>query len=112
MTFNSVKMCDKYRYRAGIEGTNSRFIHMMGARRVRYRGLKRVGFAETMKAVGINMFRVARYLRKTRKIVDPNHLSNYFHAILVILKIIYSIISKKRVLLSKGTTIYSYCLDF
>ena len=103
---------DKYRYRAGIEGTNSRFIHMMGARRVRYRGLKRVGFAETMKAVGINMFRVARYLRKTGKIVDPNHFSNLFYRILVILIKIYIIISKKKNLLSKETTIYSYCLNF
>jgi hypothetical protein len=53
---------DKYRYRAGIEATISRFIHMTGARRVRYRGMKRVGFAETMKALGINIFRITKYV--------------------------------------------------
>jgi hypothetical protein len=54
---------DKYRYRAGIEGTNARYIHMTGARRVRYRGQENVEFAETIKALGINMFRVAKYIR-------------------------------------------------
>jgi len=62
---------DKYRYRSGIEGTNSRFIHMTGARRVRYRGLEKVEFAETLKALGINMFRVARYLIRMGKSIDP-----------------------------------------
>lgn len=52
---------DKYRYRAGIEATNSRYIHMTGARRIRYRGLKRVDFAARLKAVGINMFRAAKF---------------------------------------------------
>ena len=56
---------DKYRYRAGIEATNARFIHMTGARRVRYRGIKNVEFAETMKALGINMFRVQKHIQKT-----------------------------------------------
>jgi hypothetical protein len=52
---------DKYRYRAGIEATNSRYIHMTGARRFRYRGLKRVDYAARLKAVGINMFRAAKF---------------------------------------------------
>lgn len=54
---------DKYRYRAGIEGTNSRFIQMTGARRLRYRGLNRVSFAELMKILGMNLFRVTRYIQ-------------------------------------------------
>lgn len=53
---------DKYRYRAGIEATNSRYIHMTGARRMRYRGLKRIDYAATLKALGINMFRTARFM--------------------------------------------------
>lgn len=51
---------DKYRYRAGIEATNSRYIHMTGARRIRYRGLKRLDYAARLKALGINMFRTAK----------------------------------------------------
>jgi hypothetical protein len=38
---------------------------MTGARRVRYRGIENVEFAETMKALGINMFRVQKYTQKT-----------------------------------------------
>ncbi len=54
---------DKYRYRSGIEATNTRYIHMTGARRLRYRGLIRVDFAATLKALGINIFRTAKFLR-------------------------------------------------
>ena len=53
---------DQYRYRAGIEATNSRFIHMTGARRLRYRGLKRIDYAARLKALGINMFRAAKFM--------------------------------------------------
>lgn len=58
---------DKYRYRAGIEGTNSRFIGMTGARRLRYRGLGRVRFAGILKVLGVNLFRVTRYIQQTGK---------------------------------------------
>ena len=71
---DSPEFKDKYRYRSGIEATNSRYIHMTGARRVRYRGLKKVEFAETMKALGINMFRVQRYKLKTGKYLNPNSI--------------------------------------
>ncbi len=53
---------EKYRYRAGIEATNSRYIHMTGARRLRYRGLSRVDYAARLKALGINLFRTAKYV--------------------------------------------------
>ena len=53
---------EKYRYRAGIEATHSRYIHMTGARRMRYRGLKCIDYAARLKALGINMFRAAKYL--------------------------------------------------
>ena len=55
---------DEYRYRSGIEATNSRFIHMTGARRSRYRGLEKMRFAQTMKALAINVFRIAKFMRK------------------------------------------------
>jgi len=67
----SAEFKDKYRYRSGIEGTNSRYIHMTGARRVRYRELENVGFAETIKALGINMFRVNKYIKEIGDIIDP-----------------------------------------
>lgn len=52
---------DKYRYRSGIEASISRFIHMTGARRLRYRGFKRVDYAARLKALGINIFRTADF---------------------------------------------------
>jgi len=52
---------DKYRYRSGIEASIGRFIHQTGARRLRYRGLTRVDYAARLKALGINIFRTARY---------------------------------------------------
>lgn len=52
---------DKYRYRSGVEASISRFIHMTGARRLRYRGLKRVDYAARLKALGINIFRTAKF---------------------------------------------------
>lgn len=67
---DSPEFKDKYRYRAGIEATNSRYIHMTGARRVRYRGQENVEFAEIMKALGINMFRVTKYINNSNKFLD------------------------------------------
>ncbi len=52
---------DKYRYLSGVEASISRFICMTGARRLRYRGLKRVDYAARLKALGINIFRTAKY---------------------------------------------------
>jgi len=54
----------KYRYRAGIEGTNSRYGHMIGSRRLRYQGLECVRFGWVTKALGINLFRTAKYVSK------------------------------------------------
>ena len=53
---------EKYRYRAGIEATHSRYIHMTGARRLCYRGLKRIDYAARLKALAINMFRAAKFM--------------------------------------------------
>lgn len=58
----SDKFKDKYRHRSGVEASISRYIHMTGARRLRYRGLKRVDYAARLKALGINIFRTARFL--------------------------------------------------
>ena len=61
---------NKYRYRSGIEGTNSRYVHMLKAKRLRYRGLEPVRFAGTIKALGINLFRTVKYVRETGKLSE------------------------------------------
>ena len=54
---------DKYRWRAGVEATMSRYKSQTGAGRLRVRGLRAVRFAEVMKAIGLNIFRCAKALR-------------------------------------------------
>jgi len=66
----SLEFKDEYRYRSGIEATNSRFIHMTGARRLRYRGLEKMRFGQKLRALAINVFRTTKYLRKTGKSSD------------------------------------------
>ena len=52
---------EKYRYRAGVEATMSEYDRRTGVKHLRVRGMKAVKFAATMKAVGLNIFRAARY---------------------------------------------------
>jgi hypothetical protein len=51
---------DRYRWRAGIEGTNSRLKSQTGAGRLRVRGLAKARFAIKLKALGLNILRAAR----------------------------------------------------
>ena len=48
---------EKYRWRAGIEGTMSRYKSQMGAKRLRVRGMGAVCFAVRLKALGMNILR-------------------------------------------------------
>jgi hypothetical protein len=51
---------DRYRLRAGEEGTMSRYKSQMGVGRLRVRGFENVRFAAVIKALGINILRAAR----------------------------------------------------
>ena len=51
---------DRYRWRAGIEGTNSHLKSDVGAARLRVRGIASVRFTVTLKALGLNILRCAR----------------------------------------------------
>jgi IS5 family transposase len=50
---------NRYRWRAGIEGTMSRLKHVMGMVRLRVRTLAKVSYAVYLKALGLNLFRCA-----------------------------------------------------
>jgi len=59
---------EKYRWRAGIEGTISQYKNQMGGGRIRYRGLAKVTFAVKLKFLGLNVFRsVAAWLEMIKK---------------------------------------------
>ena len=50
---------ERYRWRAGIEGTNSHLKSDVGIERLRVRGLDSVRFAAILKALGLNILRCA-----------------------------------------------------
>lgn len=55
---------DRYRYRAGVEGTISAFDRLTGVKRLRVRGLAAVRFCAVLKAVGVNIFRAAAFRKR------------------------------------------------
>jgi hypothetical protein len=52
---------DRYRFRAGIEGTMSQLDRLTGFKNLRVRGLSAVSFAAYLKAAGINIVRAAAF---------------------------------------------------
>jgi hypothetical protein len=58
---------DRYRWRAGVEGTMSQYDRLTGVKRLRVRGLKAVRFCATLKAVGVNLFRATAVRRARRR---------------------------------------------
>lgn len=54
---------DCYHWRAGVEATMSRFKHQMGMAHLRIRGMKKVTFTAPLRALGLNIYRVAAWKR-------------------------------------------------
>ena len=52
---------DRYRFRAGVEGTMSQLDRLTGFKYLRVRGLSAVSFAAYLKAAGINIIRAAAF---------------------------------------------------
>ena len=50
---------EKYRWRAGVEGTISRLKHWLGLIALRVRGMKAVRFVAVLRALGLNIRRCA-----------------------------------------------------
>jgi Transposase DDE domain len=50
---------ERYRWRAGIEGTMSRLKYQMGLSRLRVRGMSAVRYAVFLRALGLNIKRVS-----------------------------------------------------
>lgn len=56
----------RYRWRVGIEATISRLKHQLGMARLRVRGMAKVRYAAFLRALGLNILRVAVYNTATR----------------------------------------------
>lgn len=61
MTEKRDEFCDRYRWRAGVEATMSRFKYQMGMACLRVRGIASVTYVATLRALGLNIRRVAAY---------------------------------------------------
>ena len=58
---DTLEFRDKYRFRAGIEGTMSQLDRLTGVKNLRVRGLSAVSFSAFLKAAGINIIRAAAF---------------------------------------------------
>jgi IS5 family transposase len=56
---------DTYRYRSGIEASNSRYKSQTGVKRLRVRGLAAVTFSAVLKAIALNILRAAAFSLRT-----------------------------------------------
>ena len=59
------KFRDRYRFRAGIEGTFSALDRLTGVKHLRVRGMPAVRFAVVLKVLGLNLLRAA-VIRRTK----------------------------------------------
>jgi transposase len=55
---------EQYRYRSGIEATNSEIARRTGIKKLRIRGLDKVDYCVKLKASGLNILRAAAYRRR------------------------------------------------
>jgi hypothetical protein len=66
---NTPEFKEEYRWRSGIEGTNSQFKSQLGMARLRVRGMESVRLVVTLKALGLNIFRCSRALAARLQLV-------------------------------------------
>ena len=63
---------DRYRWRAGIEGTISGYNRRTGVKQLRVRGMKAVKYCATLKALAVNIFR-ATAVRRAAAYAEASH---------------------------------------
>lgn len=62
--------------RSGIEATNSEYDRLTGVKHLRVRGFKAVRFCATIKALGINIFRIAAARKTGKQATQPENMLN------------------------------------
>jgi len=63
---------DRFRWRAGVEGTMSEYDRLTGVKHLRVRGFKAVRFCAILKAIGVNLFRATAVRRAVNKKKAPH----------------------------------------
>jgi hypothetical protein len=76
---------DRYRWRAGVEGTMSEYDRRTGVKHLRFRGLKAVRFCAVLKATGLNILRAAavRMAKKKKETGQDNENLGAMHMFLI-----------------------------
>jgi len=95
---------DRYRWRAGIEGTNSHLKSDIGAGQLRVRGMDSVRFTVILKVLGLNIQRCARAI-ETRLYAFVIRIWSFKSPILTPINKLYAIF---HILLSKIRFIYEF----
>ena len=65
---------NRYRMRSGIEATNSEYDRLTGVKHLRVRGFKAVRLCATIKALGINIYRIAAAMRAGKQSTQPENM--------------------------------------
>ncbi len=81
---------NRYRMRSGIEATNSEYDRLTGVKHLRVRGLKAVRFCATIKALGINIYRIAAAMRAGKQPTQPENM------LILSIKAMISALSRKN----------------
>ena len=77
----SAEFREKYRWRAGIEATMSRYKSQMGAGRLRVRGMRAVRYRARMKALGLNILRCAQVAADASKLLFSTYFGRRSHGV-------------------------------
>jgi len=102
---------EKYRWRAGIEGTISHYKKDFGAGRLRVRGLAQVRFVAVLKALGLNIRRAAKALAQTFFPFFPNSIRNQTYRVIVNINSVFYWLCIRSVLrygLSKNNNSFTF----
>jgi hypothetical protein len=92
---------EKYRFRAGVEGTMSQFDRRTGVKRLRVRGMKAVRYCAFLKATGINILRTAAF--KLRQNVDNIPSRDPFSILYTLFQLVKErFISESRLIFQNG----------
>ena len=96
---------DKFRWRSGVEGTNSHLKSDVGAGQLRVRGIKSVRYAVVLKALGLNILRCAKALGGRLQpyfVLISSFLEHHINRINKLHAILHLLLSKNRWCLNFG----------
>jgi hypothetical protein len=102
---------DRYRWRAGVEGTMSEYDRLTGVKHLRVRGFKAVRYCATLKAIGVNLFRAAAVRRAANKRKKAPH-EGPLPALLYVIYVVKERFFNARYHVDKLFALTGHCYDY